>query len=134
VYRDRYAAAFQFGAEDMDQVISYCDKIIASNQYQLSADYFAIFGNDNHTNKELIFAVDQRADLNGHNRLAYFLLSGDQFPLTEFPAANGTDGPAITPTFYQSWVALTVQLILQLPIHGSINRIFPFTPTRVIPA
>ena len=104
VYRDRYAAAFQFGTEDMDQVISYCDKIIASNQYQLSADYFAIFGNDNHANKELIFAVDQRADLNGHNRMAYFSLSGDQFPLTAYPAANGTDGPAITPDFYRSWV------------------------------
>jgi starch-binding outer membrane protein, SusD/RagB family len=105
VYRDRYATAFQFSTEDMDQVISNCDKIISSNQYQLSPDYFAIFGNDNHTNKELIFAVDQRADLNGHNRMAYFSLSGDQFPLTEFPAANGTDGPGITPTFYQTWVS-----------------------------
>ena len=105
VYRDRYAAAFQFSTEDMDQVITYCDKIIASNQYQLSTDYFSIFGDANHTNKELVFAVDQRADLNGHNRLAYFSLSGDQFPLTAFPAANGTDGPAITPDFYQSWVS-----------------------------
>ena len=43
-------------------------------------------------------------DLNGHNRMAYFSLSGDQYPLTAFPAANGTDGPAITPDFYQSWV------------------------------
>ncbi len=104
VYSDRYAAAFQFKPEDMDAVISYCDKILATNQYALSADYFAIFGNDNHDNKELVFAVDQRADLNGHNRLAYFSLSGDQFPLTAFPAANGTDGPAITPDFYRSWV------------------------------
>ncbi|HNT22689.1 MAG TPA: RagB/SusD family nutrient uptake outer membrane protein, partial [Saprospiraceae bacterium] len=53
--------------------------------------------------KELIFAVDQRADLNGHNRLAYFSLSGDQFPLPAFPAANGTDGPGITSDFYQTW-------------------------------
>jgi hypothetical protein len=104
VYRDLYADAFQFKTEDMDEVIKYCDKIISSGQYGLSTDYFAIFGNDNHANKELVFAVDQRADLNGHNRLAYFSLSGDQFPLPAFPAANGTDGPAITSTFYRSWV------------------------------
>lgn len=106
VYRDRYAASFSFTSEDMDQVIAYCDKIIASGEYQLSSDYFSIFGDDNHTNKELIFAVDQRADIAGsHNRMAYFSLSGDQFPLAAYPNANGTDGPAITPDFYQSWVA-----------------------------
>ncbi|MEO5890795.1 MAG: RagB/SusD family nutrient uptake outer membrane protein [Ferruginibacter sp.] len=105
VYRDVYADAFQFKTEDLDEVISYCDKIISSGQYALSADYFAIFGNNNHDNKELVFAVDQRPDLNGHNRMAYFSLSGDQFPLPAYPAANGTDGPAITPDFYQSWVA-----------------------------
>ena len=82
VYRDRYADAVQFKNEDLDEVISYCDKIISSGQYALSADYFAIFGNANHDNKELVFAVDQRPDLNGHNRMAYFSLSGDQFPLT----------------------------------------------------
>ena len=33
VYRDRYAASFTFKTEDMDKVIEYCDKIIASPQY-----------------------------------------------------------------------------------------------------
>ena len=47
----------------MDKVIEYCDKIIASGQYDLVPDYFSIFSDNNHTNKELIFAVDQRADL-----------------------------------------------------------------------
>lgn len=103
VYRDRYADNFTFQAADMDKVIEYCDKIIASGQYALSANYFDIFGNNNHDNKELIFVVDQRADLNGHNRMSYFSLSGDQFPLPAYPNANGTDGPAITPDFYQSW-------------------------------
>ena len=103
VYRDVYADKATFKTEDMDKAIEYCDKIINGGQYQLSKDYFSIFGSDNHSNKELIFAVDQRAELNGHNRLAYFSLSGDQFPLTEFPAANGTDGPAITSDFYQTW-------------------------------
>lgn len=104
VYRNVYAPTFEFRAEDMDKVIQYTDKIIASGQAKLSPDYFSIFGNQNHSNQELIFAVDQRADLNGHNRLAYFSISGDQFPLAAFPAANGTDGPGITSDFYQSWV------------------------------
>ncbi len=105
VYRDPYAAQFTFKPEDMDKVVEYSDKIINSGQYQLSRDYFSLFNDDNHTNKELIFVVDQRADLNGHNRMAYFSLSGDQFPLPAYPNANGTDGPAITPDFYQTWVA-----------------------------
>ena len=104
VYRDRYAASFTFKPEDMDKVIEYCDKIISSGQYALAAEYFSIFDDANHTNKELIFAVDQRADLNGHNRMAYFSLSGDQFPLPAYTGANGTDGPGITPDFYQTWV------------------------------
>lgn len=105
VYRDIYATQFNFAGPDMDKVIEYCDKIIASNKYQFSPEYFSIFDDNNDTNKEIIFAVDQRADLNGHNRMAYFSLSGDQFPLPEFVGANGTDGPAITSDFYQSWVS-----------------------------
>ncbi|WP_439585077.1 RagB/SusD family nutrient uptake outer membrane protein [Dyadobacter bucti] len=104
VYRNIYGATFDFKAEDMDKVIQYTDKIIASGQAQLSSDYFAIFGNNNHTNPELIFAVDQRPELNGHNRMAYFSISGDQFPLAQFPGANGTDGPGITSDFYKTWV------------------------------
>lgn len=104
VYRNIYGTTFDFKAEDMDKVIQYTDKVINSGQAKLSADYFAIFGNNNHSNEEIIFAVDQRAELNGHNRMAYFSISGDQFPLAEFPAANGTDGPGITSDFYQSWV------------------------------
>jgi len=104
VYRDPYATSFDFTAADMDKVIEYTTKIISSGQYQLSPEYFEIFDDENHTNKELIFAVDQRAELNGHNRMAYFSLSGDQFPLPAFNRANGTDGPGITSDFYQSWV------------------------------
>lgn len=104
VYRNIYGTSFDFAAADMDKVIQYTDKIINSGQAKLSADYFKMFDDDNHTNSELIFAVDQRAELNGHNRLAYFSISGDQFPLAEFPAANGTDGPGITSDFYQTWV------------------------------
>jgi len=104
VYREPYAATFTFKPEDMDKVTEYCDKIISSGQYALAPEYFSIFNDNNHTNKELIFAVDQRQDLNGHNRMAYFSLSGDQFPLPAYTAANGTDGPGITPEFYRTWV------------------------------
>ena len=110
VYRDVYAASLTFKADDMDKVIDYCNKIISSNQYALAPEYFSLFNDNNHTNKELIFAVDQRADLNGHNRMAYFSLSGDQFPLPAYTGANGTDGPAITPDFYQTWVTANAPL------------------------
>jgi hypothetical protein len=109
VYRDRYATSFTFKNEDMNKVIDYCNKIIGTSQYALSPDYFSIFGNANHTNKELIFVVDQRSDqINSHNRMAYFSLSGDHWPLPGFPTANGTDGPAITPEFYRTWVNANV--------------------------
>lgn len=103
VYRDPYGTP-NFSAADMDAVIKYTNEVINSGEHALSAEYFEIFDDENHTNKELIFAIDQRADLGGHNRLAYFSMSGDFYPLPEFPKANGTDGPAITPDFYQTWV------------------------------
>ncbi len=103
VYRDRYASSFTFAETDMNQVITLCDRILNTGQYRLSPDYFSIFSDNNDTNPEIILAIDQRADLNGHNRLGYFSLSGDQFPLPAFPGANGTDGPAITSDFYRTW-------------------------------
>ncbi len=104
VYRNVYAPTVTFTNDDLDKALEYCNKIISSGQYNLSPDYFSLFNDNNHTNKELIFAVDQRADLNGHNRLGYFSISGDQFPLPAYTGANGTDGPAITSDFYRTWV------------------------------
>ena len=105
VYRDPYAGSVVFKTEDLDKVNEYTTKIISSNQFTFSTDYWAIFNDENNTNKELIFAVDQRASLNGHNRLSYFTLSGDQFPLPAFTGANGTDGPGITPDYYRTWTS-----------------------------
>jgi hypothetical protein len=104
VYKDIYAPTFSFNSADMDKVIEYTDKIINSGNFSLVPDYFSIFNDNNHTNKEIIFAVDQRADLAGHNRMAYFSISGDQFPLPAYTGANGTDGPGITSDFYRTWV------------------------------
>lgn len=103
-YRDIYAPNFTFRTDDLDKVIDYTTRIISSGQFALSADYWSIFDDNNNTNKEHIFSVDQRPDLNGHNRLSYFSLSGDQFPLPAFTGANGTDGPGITPDYYRTWV------------------------------
>lgn len=103
VYRDPYGTP-NFSDADMDAVIKYTNQVIDSKEHVLSAEYFEIFDDENHTNKELIFAIDQREDLGGHNRMAYFSMSGDFFPNPLFPGANGTDAAAITSDFYQTWV------------------------------
>lgn len=104
VYRDPYGAP-KFNQEDMDKVIEYTDNIINSGQYQLSPEYFALFNDNNNANNELIFALDQRGVLRReHSRWAYWSIAGSMFPRPEFPSADGTDGPAVTVDFYQSWV------------------------------
>jgi len=104
VWRDPYSTSFNFTGADMDKVIEYSNLVINSGRYTLSPEYFAIFDNNNNSNKELIFAVDQRPDLNGHNRMSYFSMSDNFYGNPLQPRGNGTDGPAITPDFYESWV------------------------------
>jgi hypothetical protein len=104
VYRDPYGTP-NFTQEDMNKVIEYTNNIINSGQYQLSPEYFELFNDENNSNKELIFALDQRGVLNReHSRWAYWSIAGSMFPRPEFPSADGTDGPAITSDFYQTWV------------------------------
>jgi len=104
VWSNPYATSFDFKTADMDKVIEYSNLIINSGQFALASEYFSCFNNDNHTNKELVFAVDQRPDLNGHNRMSYFSMSGNFYGNPLYPKGDGTDGAAITPDFYQSWV------------------------------
>lgn len=104
VYRDPYGTP-SFTSEDMDSVIEYTDNIINSGNFSLSPEYFALFNDDNNSNPELIFALDQRGVLNReHSRWAYWSIAGSMFPRPEFTSADGTDGPAITSDFYQTWV------------------------------
>ncbi len=104
VYRDPYGSP-NFTAQDMDQVITYTSNIINSGAFSLSPEYFALFDDDNNSNPELIFAADQRGVMNNeHSRWAYWSLAGSWFPRPEHPSADGTDGPAITSDFYQTWV------------------------------
>ncbi len=103
VYRDPYGKP-DFKAADMDKVIQYTNEIIAGN-YILSPEYFEIFNDNNNTNKEIIFALDQRGVLqNEHSRWAYWSISGDLIPRPEFPNTRGTDAAAMTTDFYQTWV------------------------------
>lgn len=103
VYRDPYGTP-DFSAADMDKVILYTNDII-SGSYSLSAEYFDLFDDDNNTNPEIIFSLDQRGVLQTeHSRWAYWSISGDQVPRPEFPSTRGTDAVAATPDFYQTWV------------------------------
>lgn len=103
VYRNPYGTP-DFTTEDMNMVIQYTDEIINSGNYSLSSEYFDLFNDSNSNNSELIFAIDQRGVLNNeHNRWAYWSLSGDLYPRLEWPSADGTDGPAATPDFMQTW-------------------------------
>jgi hypothetical protein len=103
VYRDPYGTP-NFKKEDMDKVIQYTSDII-SGSHSLSPEYFALFNDNNHTNSELIFALDQRGVLETeHSRWAYWSISGAQVPRPEFPSTRGTDAAAATPDFIQTWV------------------------------
>jgi hypothetical protein len=103
VYRDPYGTP-DFKKDDMDKVIKYTNNIIAG-AHTLSPEYFALFNDDNHTNTELIFALDQRGVLETeHSRWAYWPISGAQIPRPEFPSTRGTDAAAATPEFIQTWM------------------------------
>lgn len=105
VYRDPYGTP-SFTPEDMNKVIEYTGNIINSNKFSISPEYFELFNDENNSNPELIFALDQRGVLKReHSRWAYWSLAGSWFPRPEHPKADGTDGPSITSDFYQTWVA-----------------------------
>lgn len=104
VYRDPYGTP-NFTQSDMDQAITYTSNIIDSGNFSLSPEYFELFNDENHSNPELIFALDQRGVLTQeHSRWAYWSIAGSMFPRPEWPSADGTDGPAVTSDFYQTWV------------------------------
>lgn len=102
VYRDPYGTP-NFRSEDMDKVIQYTTNII-NGPYSLSPEYFALFNDDNNSNPEIIFSLDQRGVLQTeHSRWQYWSISGDLVPRPEYPNTRGTDAVAATPDFIQSW-------------------------------
>lgn len=102
VYRDPYGTP-NFRPEDMDKVIQYTNSVI-NGPFSLSAEYFDLFNDNNNTNPEIIFSLDQRGVLQTeHSRWQYWSISGDQVPRPEFPNTRGTDAVAATPDFVQTW-------------------------------
>ncbi|MEM9831291.1 MAG: RagB/SusD family nutrient uptake outer membrane protein [Bacteroidota bacterium] len=102
VYRDPYGTP-EFSEADLDRVIQYTNELIAG-PYSLSPEYFDLFNDDNQSNPEIIFSLDQRGVLQTeHSRWAYWSISGDQVPRPEFPNTRGTDAVAATPDFIQTW-------------------------------
>jgi starch-binding outer membrane protein, SusD/RagB family len=103
VYRNPYGIP-EFKPADMQNVIKYTNEIIAE-PYSLSPEYFALFNDNNNSNREIIFSLDQRGVLQSeHSRWAYWSISGDLVPRPEWPNTRGTDAGALTPDFYQTWV------------------------------
>ncbi|WP_026956591.1 RagB/SusD family nutrient uptake outer membrane protein [Algoriphagus vanfongensis] len=104
VYRDPYGTP-NFSTEDMNKVIEYTNQIINSGKYSFSEEYFELFNDSNDSNAEIIFSLDQRGVLsNEHSRWAYWSIAGSMFPRPEYPSADGTDGPAFTSDFIQTWM------------------------------
>ena len=104
VYRDPYSTT-DFATADMDRVIEYTDNVINSGLYSMSPEYFELFNDGNRENNELVFALDQRGVLKReHSRWTYWSLAGSNWGRLEFTSSDGTDGPAITPDFYQTWI------------------------------
>lgn len=103
VYRNPYGTP-EFKPADMQNVIKYTNEIIAE-PYSLSPEYFAVFNDNNNSNREVIFSLDQRGVLQSeHSRWAYWSISGDLVPRPEWPNTRGTDAGALTPDFYRTWV------------------------------
>ncbi len=104
VYRDPYGTP-NFTEADMDKVIEYTNNIINSGDFAMSPEYFDLFNDDNNSNSEIIFALDQRGVLNNEeSRWSYWSIAGSVWGRLEYPSSDGTDGPAITSDFYQTWV------------------------------
>lgn len=109
VFKNRYAATFDFNEKavnsnetDMDKVIQYSTMIINSGKFNLLKNYFDNFAINNSGGKELIFVVVQKIDYirNGSNSFAYVCVERNQRP----SAANrGTNAACISPEFFASW-------------------------------
>jgi hypothetical protein len=109
VFKDRYAATFNFneksvnGSEtDMDKVISYTSLLINSGKFTLLSNYFDNFAIKNSGGSELIFVVVQKIDYlrNGSNSFAYVCVERNQKPSA---ATRGTNAACLSPEFYASW-------------------------------
>jgi starch-binding outer membrane protein, SusD/RagB family len=109
VYKDRYAASFNFleaavdnNGTDMDKVIYYTSLLINDPNFSLESNYFENFAIDNSGRPELIFVVTQVINnlRNSSNSFAYMPMERGQKPT---PVNRGTNASCITPEFYHTW-------------------------------
>ncbi|MFT4022357.1 MAG: RagB/SusD family nutrient uptake outer membrane protein [Flavihumibacter sp.] len=109
VFKDRYAASFNFSepavdnqGTDMDKVIRYSSEIISDPRFKLENNYFKNFDMDNAGRPELVFVVVQQINTlrNSDNDFVYMSLERNQKPS---PANRGTNASCITPEFYHTW-------------------------------
>jgi hypothetical protein len=94
------AGPFNFAADDMTEVVKYCDLIINSGKYQLS-EYFDNFHWDNTTrSKELIFVIqNEKGAAPGSVQNRYYMTSHYNQPLN----GGGWNGFTTLADFYNSF-------------------------------
>lgn len=109
VFKDRYAATFNFKeaavdgkGTDMDKVIDYTSRLISDSRFSLESNYFKNFDIDNSGRPELIFVVDQQINnlRSSSNSIAYMPVERSQKPS---PVNRGTNATCTTPEFYATW-------------------------------
>ncbi|MEJ2883824.1 RagB/SusD family nutrient uptake outer membrane protein [Pedobacter sp. GR22-6] len=109
VFKNRYAATFNFNEPavnstetDMDKVIYYSTLLINSGKFQLKSNYFENFDIKNNNGSELIWVVTQKIDYirNGSNSFAYVCVERNQ---RASPLNRGTNAACISPEFFATW-------------------------------
>jgi hypothetical protein len=89
------------GQKKFTECITYCNKIISSNAFQLTPQYQHLFLADNHTSKEIIFpiAFDDRTRTWGGMTFLVHAAIGGSMRASDFGVDNGWGGLRVTPEF-----------------------------------
>jgi len=99
VFESEDRLTFTFSTEDMTAVISNCDAIISSGNFELEAAYFDNFTSDNGENSsELIFCTNNRAGVQS-NSMRGFWMSALHYNQTP----SGWNGFTTLADFYNSF-------------------------------
>jgi hypothetical protein len=111
VYESADRQTFTFSAADMTAVISNCDAIINSGQFELETDYFNNFTSDNGENSsEVIFCTNNRAGVQSNSMRGFWMscLHYNQLP-------SGWNGFTTLADFYNSFEEGDIRRGTELP-------------------
>ncbi len=112
VYESADRQTFTFPAADMTAVISNCDAIINSGQFELEANYYDNFDSDNgETSSEIIFCTNNRAGVQS-NTMRGFWMSGTHY--NQLP--SGWNGFTTLADFYNSFEESDIRRGTEIPI------------------